>query len=324
MGKKILKNSDSTLPISVYFKEEIALPNNSILKVSLEDISKNDASPIVIASSSLSHLTAPPYKINLEYDSSKIKDKHHYSIRATIQSNDKLLFTSTHETNPFKEQKSNSIYVLVQDIKHANANVDLINTNWKLTKINATKIKNPSVNGFPRILFESEKSSLKGFTGCNDFFGIYELNSDTISFGTIGSTEIMCDKDDDMEVEMEFLRLLSSDVQWRIKGEILELISYKLGTSAYFKREVDDKRVQYLCNHNEQIEVLYDNTDAIVYYHNQTIPMTLNIKSKTNSYVSRDEQNNYRWHVQNEEGVLGFIQSEHTNQERTLLHCYKK
>jgi len=326
MSKKILEDTDKVLAISVYYKERIVLPNNSIVTVYLEDISKADAQSKILSSDTLKNIKTPPYKFNLSYDSSLIKENHNYSIRATITLGDRLLFTSTRVINPFEKKDTEDIRVLVQSAKRANSNVNLMDTHWSLLQVGDTKVGTLKMRSFPFVFLESTKPNIKGLAGCNSFFGTYEHNKDTLSFGPLGSTQMMC-PDELMQIEFEFLQLLSSDVGWRIKGESLELTNYKTGTKAYLKRKVDEAKVQYLCDKDEQLEVLYDKKDKTkvsVYYKNQTISMKQHKVASGVKYIALDEQNSYRWNMSGDEGILGFLKADHTAREEVLLRCNKK
>ena len=42
------------------------------------------------------------------------------------------------------------------------------------------------------IEFNNETKQVSGFSGCNRFFGTYELNEDSLKFGNLGLTRMMC------------------------------------------------------------------------------------------------------------------------------------
>jgi len=324
MSKKVFQNDEKTLSLNMYYKEKIALPSNAVLNISLEDTSKTGLSSEVISSVSIKNITTIPYKTNLEYDPEKIKKGNNYTVIATIKYEDKLLFTTTSVINPFNQNDKNVIPILVQSAKRANSNVGLINTHWQLIQIGKHKISRSNMNDQAYLILESDKPSLKGFGSCNGFFGTYELNKNVLSFGTIGSTEMMCSSDEVMQTEMEFFELLSSVVTWKIQGERLELNNSKMGIKAYFQRKVNEQRVQYLCDKNEQIEVLYNTHESILYYKNKTIPMRIVKNSPEVKYIALDEQNSYQWKIHNDEGILGFLEDDHTSNEQVILRCYKK
>ncbi|XNG92237.1 YbaY family lipoprotein [Vibrio cyclitrophicus] len=80
---------------TVSYRERIALPENAVITVTLEDISLADASSIVIATQ---EFTADgkqvPFAFELSYDNNKIQANHRYNMRATIHVDGKLRFTT--------------------------------------------------------------------------------------------------------------------------------------------------------------------------------------------------------------------------------------
>ena len=68
---------------------------------------------------------------------------------------------------------------------------------------------------------ESGDSGVKGFAGCNNFFGQFETVDDALSFSAMGSTMMACP--DGMEIEQDFFAALGAATRYRISGSFLEL-----------------------------------------------------------------------------------------------------
>ncbi len=80
---------------TVAYRERIALPDNAVLKVTLEDVSLADAKAIVIDSQSyITEGKQVPLPFTLSYQESKIDPRHTYNVRAQIFVDNKLIFTS--------------------------------------------------------------------------------------------------------------------------------------------------------------------------------------------------------------------------------------
>jgi heat shock protein HslJ len=78
---------------------------------------------------------------------------------------------------------------------------------WLLTKLINLSDEKLGSHELPYIHFDSEKSRIYGFTGCNNFFGNYELNSDgSIHMSGIGATKKFCLET--MDIENAFLDAL--------------------------------------------------------------------------------------------------------------------
>lgn len=80
--------------------------------------------------------------------------------------------------------------------------------------------------------FDSAEGTVKGSAGCNSYFGSYEVDGDTITFGLLGATLMAClEPEGIMQQESAYLAALDSAVTYRIEGDKLEL------------RDADGKRV---------------------------------------------------------------------------------
>lgn len=112
MNESAAKTQDKIQSItgSVAYRERIALPDNAVVTVYLQDVSLADAPATVIAKQNfITNGMQVPLEFNLAYDSSKIKASHSYSVSARIEVDGKLRFiTDTHygvitDTNATKQ-----------------------------------------------------------------------------------------------------------------------------------------------------------------------------------------------------------------------------
>ncbi|MCP4418247.1 MAG: META domain-containing protein [Chloroflexi bacterium] len=67
-----------------------------------------------------------------------------------------------------------------------------------------------------------ENDQIAGSAGCNDYFAAYETDGDALTLGTIGSTMMMCE-DEQNQREMEFLTALESVTGYSISRNTLTL-----------------------------------------------------------------------------------------------------
>ncbi|MCK6262712.1 YbaY family lipoprotein [Vibrio sp. ZSDE26] len=78
---------------TVAYRERIALPENALVTVTLQDISLADAPSVVIAKHRFeSNGAQVPFNFDLAYDTNKIKENHRYSVSAKIEVDGKLRF----------------------------------------------------------------------------------------------------------------------------------------------------------------------------------------------------------------------------------------
>ena len=73
--------------------------------------------------------------------------------------------------------------------------------------------------------FDSAEGTVHGSAGCNSYFGSYEVDGETITFGPLGSTMMACSEPEGiMEQELAYLAALGSAVTYYIEGDKLELV----------------------------------------------------------------------------------------------------
>jgi len=62
---------------------------------------------------------------------------------------------------------------------------------------------------------------VRGFSGCNRFFGHYAISNDQLYFNQLASTQMMCFEA--LEQERQFLEALGETSRFEIQGDVLKL-----------------------------------------------------------------------------------------------------
>lgn len=73
----------------------------------------------------------------------------------------------------------------------------------------------------PTLVFEDD--AVAGNASCNQYFGTYEIDGSSISFGQLASTEMFCGEPGVMDQEMAYLAALATVDTWSMDGETLTL-----------------------------------------------------------------------------------------------------
>ena len=76
----------------------------------------------------------------------------------------------------------------------------------------------------PTLNFIELEKTIRGNTGCNNFFGNYTIDHSTLSFNDIGSTEMACEQPI-MDIENAFLQALRNTGTYDIENSVLTLYS---------------------------------------------------------------------------------------------------
>jgi putative lipoprotein len=86
----------NTVRGQVTYRERIALPADAVLTVQIQDVSKADASAVILAEQKIAiEGKAPPYAFSVPYDASKVDPKAIYAVSVKIEQGSKLLYINT-------------------------------------------------------------------------------------------------------------------------------------------------------------------------------------------------------------------------------------
>src|SRR5688500_14783239 len=91
-------------------------------------------------------------------------------------------------------------------------------TTWQLTGLSRAGEQLPQIAS--TVFLQLDSGKVKGFAGCNDYFGTYRLAGDTLQFN-VAATRKFCNTG--MEVENVLLGSLTSTNKYRIEKEELRL-----------------------------------------------------------------------------------------------------
>jgi len=112
-------------------------------------------------------------------------------------------------------------------------NESLINTYWKLTRLNDEPIEVYHDQREPSLILAMEENRLAGSDGCNRIMGSYQLREDKLKFNRIASTMMACQQG--METAQAFHFMLEKVRYWQIEGQHLELADVNGDVMARFE-----------------------------------------------------------------------------------------
>ncbi|MEN8240031.1 MAG: META domain-containing protein [Actinomycetota bacterium] len=102
------------------------------------------------------------------------------------------------------------------------ADTNLSGSSWDVIAVNNQTggVQSVVIDSGPTLLFDDE-TGVSGSTGCNNFFGIYLTDGDTIEFSGLGATEMYCEDTADQEAWM--MAALTDAATYSINSQTLEL-----------------------------------------------------------------------------------------------------
>ncbi len=102
---------------------------------------------------------------------------------------------------------------------------------WRLVELNGVPVaKDPLATREAHMILKG--TQVNGNTGCNSFFGSFELKADSgISFGKMGSTLMACK---DMQLDKAYLDALTNASSYSVNGNVLILYKEQNIPLAFF------------------------------------------------------------------------------------------
>jgi uncharacterized lipoprotein YbaY len=85
----------ATVQVTVFYRERIAMPPNAVLIVTLADVSRADAPADTLAIRRIEEPGNVPIDVELTYDPSMIDERFTYAVRATIEVDGAMWWSST-------------------------------------------------------------------------------------------------------------------------------------------------------------------------------------------------------------------------------------
>ena len=104
---------------TITYRERIALPPAAVVEITLEDVSRADAPPDVIARVRTQAPGNPPIPFDLPYDLNRIDQRNRYAVRARILDGDRVLFMSTDAALVLTQGRGATVSVLVRQMSAA-------------------------------------------------------------------------------------------------------------------------------------------------------------------------------------------------------------
>ncbi|RYH12097.1 YbaY family lipoprotein [Tropicimonas sp. IMCC6043] len=211
-----------TLDGTVTYRERMMLPPNSVLEITLEDVSRADAPARVLTRHRIEDPGTPPFRFSIDYDPAVIDPSRSYALRASVRQNERLLMT-TDTTYPVLTRGADDGADLLLKLVGAPApDADLIDTFWKLEELGGAEVTAIEGKQDPHLVFLGD-GGYSATVGCNMLRGSVEIGDGTVDFGPAAMTMMACPPPLD-EIERSFAKALGAAAGYRITGETLELL----------------------------------------------------------------------------------------------------
>ena len=91
---------------------------------------------------------------------------------------------------------------------------------WLLAEVSGNPVLPLAGERRPFLKFDAVKKQATGFSGCNNFFGTYEIDGASLKFGPVGATRMAC-PDLETSLETEVFKAMDQTRAWKIQGKEL-------------------------------------------------------------------------------------------------------
>jgi putative lipoprotein len=233
-----------SLPGEVTYREKAALPANAMLRIQLIDQSLPSAPPRLDVEAAIG-AGQVPLNFSLSFDDAIIVADHNYALIATISSGGALMFRNfePYGVNPLVPASPVMITttmvstpaVVPQSSSSAEtqppSQPDLLGPMWTVVQIGDVTIPSRFA---PTLTIDSNMRA-GGTGGCNSWFAVAELNTETIRLGALAATKKSCGTARD-GAEQAYFTSLASLASWKVEADTLTLYGADGGALLVFSR----------------------------------------------------------------------------------------
>jgi putative lipoprotein len=215
-----------TLNGTVVLRQPDVVPPDSLLTVTLEDVSLADTPATTIAQTQiqLKDLQAPiPFA--LVYPAAAVRPGAVYVARARVNLRDQLLFTTTerYQVDPLNPAPLQLIMDPVRTTPPPTPNVSLTDTYWKLLEVSGQPVAVAEQMREPQLVLNSQDGRFAGSGGVNRLMGGYALDGASLTFSQVAST-MMAGPPEAMAQEQAIVAALGNVRGYAISGDQLTLV----------------------------------------------------------------------------------------------------
>lgn len=206
-------------------------PEDADLRVAISDTSRADAPALLLAESLLQPEGEDPVHYTIEVNEHDINPSHSYSVRATMRdpASDALLLTSdthhpviTRDAGFSADIQLVSVPAVASTASGNPAVAGLTDSKWLLVGLGEETVAPATEERRPSLQLDSTEQRASGLAGCNRFTGSYQLDGQSLSFGPLAMTSMLCA--DGMELEQAFSQVLTDTDNWRLAEGRLQLL----------------------------------------------------------------------------------------------------
>lgn len=215
-----------TLTGTVVLREPAVLPPDTLLTVTLEDVSRADAAAVTIAQTQIQVKDQQmPIAFTLVYPTSAVTPGAVYAARARLNLRDQLLFTTTerYQVDALNPAPLQLVLDPVPATPPPVPDVPLTDTYWKLTEVAGRPVVVAEQTREPQVVLNGQDGRFAGSGGVNRLMGGYTVDGSVLTFSQVAST-MMAGPPEAMQQEQAIVAALGNVRGFAIAGDQLTMV----------------------------------------------------------------------------------------------------
>lgn len=215
-----------TLNGSVILRQPAALPDGTLMTVTLEDVSLADAPAVTLGQTQFEvRNQQPPIPFAVVYPTSAVRPGALYAARARLTLGDQLLFTTTerNQVDPLNPLPIELVLDPVPTNPPPTPEVSLTDTYWKILEVDGRPVVVAEQAREPQLVLNGQDGRFGGSGGVNRLMGGYTVDGTALTFSQVAST-MMAGPPEAMAQEQAIVAALGRVRGYGIAGDQLTLV----------------------------------------------------------------------------------------------------
>lgn len=221
---------------NIFYRERIALPKGSIIKIQLVDVSLQDAPSITISEQEIITTGQQvPISFKLDYSPTEIKPNHTYAVQARIEVDNQLTFITTEQYQVItKGNPQENLNIMLRKANSSQSSSFI--GKWLLEDLGGIGV----IDNLQTTMELTEDGKIFGNAGCNNYTGSYKIENNQLKISPLAMTFKMCPPAI-MDQESKFLKALGSSGKITLEDSYLFIESENTEQPLKFTRLSSDE-----------------------------------------------------------------------------------
>jgi putative lipoprotein len=236
----------ATLTGEVTYRERIALPAGSSLRVKLIDLTAPGTPTRVEAQAPIADPGRVPLTFTLNFDDRVIRPDHQHALVAEISADLRLWFRNAEPYTLDPLAPAEPVMIVANfvgrllgpeepaDEPKVAATPSVLDITWRAEEIGGE----PVLRNADSTLSIASDMRAGGRGGCNSYFAQAELGADSIRFSAVTATRMACLDEGATTQETAFFAALEAARFWRVEGDHLVLLDARGSELIRFARSL--------------------------------------------------------------------------------------